>query len=509
MLIVQVEPPQNVDGGDYYYRTHAPGIAMAHQEGVYVINLTSQHRCAFKIMAEADVLILNDVCHPDLLPLIESRKSNGRLTVYEIGDDLQALQPWNPVYEFYKNSENVMLSLRLASICDALQVTCHELKKIYGSISDVCQVFPNQILHVPPERVSRVSGEIVIGWGGSHGHLEDLADISAPLIKWIHRQPDTVLHLMCSDPIWELFGALPPNKKQRTAPGSFEKYFDFLSGIDIGIGLLKNTAYNRSRSDVKFLEYAVSGAVPVMRRLAPYIDSVSHGETGYLYDSASELLTILDRLTTDPNTLKRVRGKARKYVKHHRLQIPHGSNRTVFYENRLRQLSQNPPKGSGGSGRFEKWSRLEGSIRRNRHLRLTPTRFESLLHDGLVRIHQGEPKEARRLLAEAKSLMPQNYLPYMFGAAISENPIDCLNHAIERHPGSIKSWVMLGEEHARRGHIREAFESFNRAAEIFADYDIPYLRAAGLLKKIGDDSQARKLSEKAARLQIGCPPITF
>ena len=71
MLIVQVEPPQNAQGGDYYYRTHAPGIAMAHQEGVYVINLTSQHRCAFDIMAEADVLILNDVCHPDLLPLIK------------------------------------------------------------------------------------------------------------------------------------------------------------------------------------------------------------------------------------------------------------------------------------------------------------------------------------------------------------------------------------------------------------------------------------------------------
>ncbi len=43
LLIAQVEPPQKMDGGDYFYRTHAPGIAMAQEEGVYVVNLTSQH----------------------------------------------------------------------------------------------------------------------------------------------------------------------------------------------------------------------------------------------------------------------------------------------------------------------------------------------------------------------------------------------------------------------------------------------------------------------------------
>lgn len=44
LLIVQVEPPQNTGGGDYFYRTHAPGIAMAQDDGVYVVNLTNQHR---------------------------------------------------------------------------------------------------------------------------------------------------------------------------------------------------------------------------------------------------------------------------------------------------------------------------------------------------------------------------------------------------------------------------------------------------------------------------------
>jgi len=40
LLIVQVDSPQDETTGDFYYRTFAPGVGMAHCEGVYVVNLT-------------------------------------------------------------------------------------------------------------------------------------------------------------------------------------------------------------------------------------------------------------------------------------------------------------------------------------------------------------------------------------------------------------------------------------------------------------------------------------
>jgi len=97
MLIVQVEPPQKTEGGDYFYRTHAPGIAMANEEGVYVINLTNVHRKKEEIMRQADVLVLKNICDPDLFPVIKERKEQKKLTVYELADDICAIQPWNPV----------------------------------------------------------------------------------------------------------------------------------------------------------------------------------------------------------------------------------------------------------------------------------------------------------------------------------------------------------------------------------------------------------------------------
>ena len=82
ILIVQVEPPQREDGGDYYYRTFAPGIAMAQQQGVYVINLTNVHRNKEDIMKQADALILKNICDADILPIIRERKEQNKLTVW-------------------------------------------------------------------------------------------------------------------------------------------------------------------------------------------------------------------------------------------------------------------------------------------------------------------------------------------------------------------------------------------------------------------------------------------
>ena len=53
MLIVHLEPSQNMESGDYYYRTHAPGESMAQLDGVYVVNLTSLHPNKFNIISHA------------------------------------------------------------------------------------------------------------------------------------------------------------------------------------------------------------------------------------------------------------------------------------------------------------------------------------------------------------------------------------------------------------------------------------------------------------------------
>ena len=80
MLIAQIEPPHLTRGGDWFYRTHAPGRAMAELDGVTVVDLTNTHRCRDTLLAEADVVVLNMVCDPDLLPILGERTQRGQLT---------------------------------------------------------------------------------------------------------------------------------------------------------------------------------------------------------------------------------------------------------------------------------------------------------------------------------------------------------------------------------------------------------------------------------------------
>ena len=504
VLIVQIEPPQNTDGGDYYYRTHAPGVAMTQQEGVYVINLTNEHRNKFEVLKQADVLILKNICDPDFLPLINKRKQQGKLTIYEIADALGALQPWNPVYFFYQNTENQALVHRLASYCDALQFTCSELKNLYGHLNRKSRVFPNQISYVPPERSFSEKENIIIGWAGSHGHLEDIEEIAPSLIAWMKSRPDVCLHLMCSEPIWNLLNALPNRNKKHIQTGSLEDYYHFLSGIDIGLAPLNNTPFNRSRSDIKFLEYAVSGVVPVVQNLQPYLESVVHGRTGYLFKDSDELISILDHLANDPESARRVACTARQYVVEHRIETAHAKERLSFYREQFNGNHDSHFIGSySREGLFKAWSNLEGALTLGRHLKLRSTKFETLLHAGLIAMQVNKDEAlARHLFEEAAALDPENYLPHLFGSPVSPDPIKSLGKVVELRPDSLKAWIMLGEAYAKEGKIKESFESYGRAVDIFPEYEVPFLRAGKLLQEIGETSKAQELFEKASQLLI-------
>lgn len=508
ILIVQVEPPQREDGGDYYYRTQAPSVAAAQQDGVYVINLTNVHRKKEEIMRTADVLVLKNICDPDLFPIIKWRKEQAKLTVFELADDICSVQPWNPVYFFYKDQENLLLFKRLAHYCDAMQFSVRELQRLYGYLNKTSMVFENQISIVPPARKHEDRGEIVIGWGGSHGHLEDMADISEALIAWIMSTENVRLYLMCSEPIWALFDRLPSNRKRWFKPGSLNDYYAFLTRLDIGLAPLKDTAFNRSRSDVKFLEYAVHGVAAVVQAREPYLASVKHEETGFFFQDAAGLAGILGRLAGDVDRVCRVGKAARDYVMRERLQQNHGAERVEFYRSMLADVQPGPRTDNGVAmpagrqeERFEALCCMEGAVCKGRYLGLRPTRFEQLLHDGLVLSQvDGKTEMARSLFAEAASLEPSNYLPRLYGFPCAEDAIDSLRQALKRNPYSLKSLILLGEEYAKKGAVVDAVKSLESAAEIFPEYEIPYVKTALLLKKIGRRQESISLAERAEML---------
>ncbi len=78
LSIVQLAPPQDAGLEDYLYRVESPGRAMgALGEVAAVVSITGLHRERESLIREADVLVLQHVCDPDLLPVIAERKKRG------------------------------------------------------------------------------------------------------------------------------------------------------------------------------------------------------------------------------------------------------------------------------------------------------------------------------------------------------------------------------------------------------------------------------------------------
>ncbi|MES1185246.1 MAG: glycosyltransferase [Myxococcales bacterium] len=506
-LIAQLDAMHRSRGGDWYYRTFAPGRALAALDGVHVVNVDQAHRQLSKILQQADVLVMNGVCSVDLLPVLQERRQSKRLSVFEINDDVQQIQPSNPLAGFFAQPDNLRLFRRLALSSDAVQYSVPELERLYGWLNPRGRVFLNQVVAPPPLRVANAGGGVNIGWGGSAGHLEDMAEVAPALMAFVAAKPSVTLCLMCSDKIWSLFDALPSERKRRTPTGSIEDYYRFVAELDIGIAPNRDAGFNRARSDVKFLEYAGWGAVPVVQRLAPYLGSVRHGENGFLFDSTAGLISLLERLVGDAAERQRVRGQAHAYVQRERLQAQHAAERLAFY---LEGMPE-PAASTDAAGLFQELAALEGAEVAGRHVVLSHTAYESRLHDGLVLLQNSGEREREsgvRLLLEAAALEPMQALPELF-LGVQLDAEKELRAALAKNPRSVQALLALGSHYLERAQFQPALERFLAAAQLAPGYEMPFAYASRALQKLGAPKEATEF-ERLAQSMAGAvlPPAT-
>ena len=317
------------DSGDPVYRLHQPAMAFAQVDGVEVHELHPKARCRDATALAADLLVLVMSMDVELLRLVHQRRLLGRPTVLEVNDWLPGVQRCNPVHANWSDGRAWRLLHSLIRHCDAVQVSSPGLARRLAPLARRVRLVANQLPHVPPLR-PRPPGPPRLGWGGSAGHLGDIAAIAPALTAWLERHPHVRLELM-ADPAFEtLFAAAAPEQVVVHPAGSLERYLQWLEGLQIGLAPLLPTDYNDCRSDVKFLEYASQGVLPVLQRLPTYA-SVRDGHTGVLFNDGAELLALLDGLVADPGRVEALAQAAHRHVSRHRLLEHHVGGQLAFY----------------------------------------------------------------------------------------------------------------------------------------------------------------------------------
>lgn len=241
-----------------------------------------------------DVFIFNRFYEGTLLKYIGFLKNIGKTIIYETDDNYEAIDENNP---FMKIKDYGVLSSReLIGVADGITVSTPELK------AEITNVFPDAKVFVVPNALNlttypkRRGGnkKLRIGFQGSNIHVQDLLiviDAVSMLQKeygfefylfGIDDKPLKDLKAFCDgydgkkwqwmEDFPKLYEKLEQMDYVHVPYVPYEEYRKKLSelNLDIGIAPLTDTRFNRSKSCLKYYEYAAVGTVTLASNVIPY-----------------------------------------------------------------------------------------------------------------------------------------------------------------------------------------------------------------------------------------------
>ena len=184
-----------------------------------------------------------------------------------------------------------------------------ELKRQFGKgrLPDMA-VCRNHVFEDDWPIVEDYDGPVRVGWMGSPSHIWDV-NLAWPALLWASRAGARTF-MVGYDP------ANPENKvtseKARATVEQWEKVgyetvpWRQMDGttrlrlpFDIGLAPLVTNAFTLGKSDIKAIEYAISGAAPVLQNNAVFNRDWKHGETCLMAGSPSEMIDAVKRLMVD------------------------------------------------------------------------------------------------------------------------------------------------------------------------------------------------------------------
>lgn len=239
-------------------------------------------------------------------------------TIYEIDDLLIDIPRTNPYRKLNKDRAKI---IGLIKDADAVTVSTERLKKHFQSYNRNINVIPNyidpDIWNVEGKRDIRDDGRISIAFIGTPTHNHDLNIIVPAIKKILATYKDRV--------VFRFFGCITDELKAlKGVEFSYELIQDYRvfakyikeQKIDIALAPLVNNEFNRCKSNIKFLEYAICRLPGIYSRIHPYTESIRDGETGILCDYNTESwYAAIKRLIENENLRRSIADKAYQEVK--------------------------------------------------------------------------------------------------------------------------------------------------------------------------------------------------
>lgn len=230
----------------------------------------------------------------------------------EIDDNILAVPEYNEAAAVYDPRSAVRaIAVNQMKMSDGVIVSTPYLKEVFGDFNENIRVIPNSIDFSRWEKLRKKSRSgIRIGWAGGNGHEGDFS-LVGDAIKRICSKHREVKFIFLNGPAKRglpdfLRGVKGVEHQMKWVPIS--KYPQMMSDqdFDIIIAPTMDSAFNRGKSNLKWLEAAALKIPCVMMNVGHYAQTVKDGVDGFLADTEDDFFDALDKLILDRKLRQRV-----------------------------------------------------------------------------------------------------------------------------------------------------------------------------------------------------------
>jgi glycosyltransferase involved in cell wall biosynthesis len=264
----------------------------------------------------------------------EIRQKYGKPTFIETDDNYIDVPVWNEAFNSFKpTSMHRYAATETMSFADGMFVSTPHLKELYGRYNENIHVIENSLdfkgdrKFVGWDQVTvRKHKGVRIGWIGGRSHFNDLMLVAPALREILLKYPDVTLCLVNSaiQPSCKALGiAYPfeglPNVHYADRSVPINRYAQFAAsfGFDIGIAPLVDCNFNRSKSNLRWLEYSAMKLPTVATDISHFSQSIKDGHDGFLIkdNNLQEWQKRLEMLIEDEGLREQIGRQAYKRVK--------------------------------------------------------------------------------------------------------------------------------------------------------------------------------------------------
>jgi len=228
-----------------------------------------------------DILFIGRPSSFGELYIIRQAKELGVKVVADYDDNLLAVNPTHPKYEFWSSSDTQYIIKSCIEASDLVIVSTESIREEFSVYNNNVHVVPNAFNSYNIKPTKKYNNNKNIMWRGGESHNEDVDLYAEQIIEFFNRNKEYTLHWVGMN--HDLLDKIDNKVFYESFPNW--KYFNALKEINPSIVFvpLARNKFNEGKSNIAWIEATTSGAIAItpdfgVYRTNPYTIKYEEGD---------------------------------------------------------------------------------------------------------------------------------------------------------------------------------------------------------------------------------------